>query len=165
MTSPANGPSIAPAAEGPFPCFVCEEPVWRTPSESGTEWFWTDASGSATAPRESLRWRYTPEGDRVPWLVDTSPYARLAELSAVKRPTRAQTMEYTALRIWEQLGTPGYHLHRIWCRYGPGWQCLEHDHPRGPEPVYHCGRVGWLAPVGWICRSCKLPIDTPQNGG
>lgn len=146
----SGGPAPAPA--GAVPCSLCEIPVTRAP-RGERDWQWVDASGSPCGPKTWLfRWRYLPDGTRVEWLpADVSPYQRLAELAALgKASTQAETMEYTALRCWEQMGYLNLHSHHVRPEDDPT--------PRVEAPPLCCGRVPYLAPVGWLCRATLRPL-------
>lgn len=98
MSATIEGPP-AHAAEGPSLCLVCGVKVWRVPC-GRYDWMWVDEQSRAMARKDSFRYRYTAEGERIDWLVDDNPYRRLRELRALPRQewSQAEVMEYTALR-------------------------------------------------------------------
>lgn len=140
---------VTNAVAGPLPCLVCEADVWRVPQDR-YDWMWIDAQGRAMARKTMFRYRLDADGNQVDWLIDENPYRRLGELRAKphKEWTPEDVTEYTALRVWEMPGQLSLHTHVALPTV-----------PDGGPLEFHCGRVMYLTPSGWICRSCDFGRD------
>jgi hypothetical protein len=102
---------------------------------SDREWGWEDATGAATHQRHPF-----------------NAYERLNELATTdkKHPQYTRRIEeYSRLLVDVDFGGT-FQMHR------PVFQPPE---PRADQPD-HCGGPAYLAPHGWECRQCQIPLDS-----